>query len=238
MVQIDIQRFSQHLGYHFNTPALLKQALTHCSAGVNNNERLEFLGDAILSFVIANALFERFPEESEGQLSRLRAFLVKGDMLAQIAQEIDLGNYLFLGHGELRSGGFRRGSILADALEALIAAVYLDGGMLAAKDLILKLYHARLQDEALQNNLKDDKTQLQEYLQAKKCALPVYKLVKKSGKDHAQVFHVSCQVSGIDFISKGQGSSRRKAEQQAAREFLEGITSLPPSGEKPDRSPN
>lgn len=220
MPQIDLQRFSQHLGYTFNKPAFLKQALTHCSAGLNNNERLEFLGDAILSFVIANALYERFPEESEGQLSRLRAFLVKGDMLAQIAKELDLGNYLFLGHGELRSGGFRRVSILADALEALFAAVYLDGGMLAASQLILKLYHSRLEDRALQNNLKDDKTQLQEYLQAKKSALPVYKLVKKGGEDHEQVFHVNCQVTGIDLITSGQGSSRRKAEQQAAREFL------------------
>lgn len=221
MVQSDLQRLSRRLGYEFKTRTLLKQALTHCSASSENNERFEFLGDSILSFVIANALFEMFPEQSEGQLSRLRAFLVKGEMLAEIATEIELGDYLYLGQGELKSGGFRRASILADALEAIIAAVFLDGGIQASQQLILNLYRTRLDDESLHDNLKDAKTQLQEYLQAEKRPLPEYNLTKIEGEEHEQVFHVSCKVSGIKKVTSGQGPNRRKAEQHAAGLLLQ-----------------
>lgn len=221
MVSIDLKRLSRRLGYEFKNAAFLKQALTHCSAGSENNERYEFLGDSILSFVIANALFSMFPSQSEGQLSRLRAFLVKGEMLAEIAAEIDLGDYLFLGQGELKSGGFRRASILADALEAVIAAVFLDGGIMESQKLILKLYDSRLTDDNLHNNLKDAKTLLQEYLQARKKPLPEYSLIKIEGEEHEQVFYVTCKVSGIKEPSIGQGSNRRKAEQQAAVQLLE-----------------
>lgn len=217
MVQNNLPRLCRRLGYEFQNIAFLKQALTHCSAGVDNNERFEFLGDSILSFVIANALFERFPNENEGQLSRLRSFLVRGDMLADIAMELELGDFLYLGQGELKSGGFRRASTLADALEAIIAAVFFDGGMSASQALILRLYRSRLdQKNVLQNTLKDSKTQLQEFLQAQKLALPDYTLVKIEGEEHDQVFHISCAVSGIKKITSGMGISRRKAEQQAA----------------------
>lgn len=221
MVQIDLQRLSRRLGYDFKSIALLKQALTHCSAGSDNNERFEFLGDSILSFVIANALFELFPEQSEGKLSRLRAYLVKGEMLAEIAAELDLGDYLYLGQGELKSGGFRRASILADALEAVIAAVFLDGGIHESQRLILHLYRSRLHDEGLNNHLKDAKTLLQEYLQGEKKPLPEYSLTKVEGEEHEQVFYVSCKVSGIKKITQGHGSSRRKAEQEAAQQLLD-----------------
>ncbi|ASQ46591.1 ribonuclease III [Legionella clemsonensis] len=217
----DLQRLCRRLGYQFKNPALLKQALTHCSAGSLNNERYEFLGDSILSFIIAHALFLEFPEQTEGQLSRLRAFLVKGETLAEIATEIELGDYLFLGQGELKSGGFRRASILADALEAVIAAVFLDGGVEASKELVIHLYRSRLEDETLHDNLKDAKTQLQEYLQAHKKPLPEYSLLKVEGEEHEQVFYVNCKVSGIKKLTVGQGSNRRKAEQDAAKQLLQ-----------------
>jgi ribonuclease-3 len=222
-VQNNLQRLYKHLGYEFKTPAFLKQALTHCSVGAVNNERLEFLGDSILSFVIANSLFEKFPERSEGELSRLRAHLVKGEMLAKIALEIELGDYLYLGQGELKSGGFRRASILTDALEAIFAAVLLDGGFTASQQVILHLYQTRLHDTNLQNNLKDAKTQLQEYLQSKQQPLPKYTLINVEGDEHDQVFHVLCEVPRLNIAIKGKGENRRKAEQQAAKEILNKI---------------
>ena len=221
MVPIDLERLSRRLGYEFKKPVLLRQALTHCSAGINNNERYEFLGDSILSFVIANVLFEMFPEQSEGKLSRLRAFLVKGEMLAEIATELELGDYLYLGQGELKSGGFRRASILADALEAVIAAVFLDGGIAESQKLIFKLYRSRLDSEDLNDNLKDAKTLLQEYLQAKKRPLPDYSLIKLEGEEHAQIFHVLCKISGSKKTTIGIGPNRRKAEQHAALQLLQ-----------------
>ncbi|MFC3909459.1 ribonuclease III [Legionella dresdenensis] len=223
MVPIDLKRLCRRLGYEFNNISLLKQALTHRSAGNINNERFEFLGDSILSFVIANALFEQFPNESEGQLSRLRSFLVKGDMLADIAMELQLGDYLFLGQGELKSGGFRRASILADAVEAVIAAVFLDSNIEQARLLILKLYHTRLSDTKLQDNLKDAKTQLQEHLQANKKSLPEYILIEVSGEEHEQIFRVSCTIKSLNKTTYGQGATRRKAEQEAARQHLQYI---------------
>lgn len=222
---VKTDRLYRTIGYTFTTSKLAKQALTHCSAGVDNYERFEFLGDSILSFVIASELFQRFPERSEGELSRLRAHLVKGDTLAEIAKEISLGDYLFLGQGELKSGGFRRASILADALEALFAAVYLDGGLEAARQVILSLYQTRLDDGNLDLSLKDPKTQLQEYLQSTKRPLPEYQLTHMEGDEHEQVFHVTCTVKGIHKITKGQAQTRRKAEQIAAKALLDYIQS-------------
>ncbi|MDI9817579.1 MULTISPECIES: ribonuclease III [unclassified Legionella] len=220
----DLQRLGRRLDYQFKKMAYLKQALTHCSAGSVNNERYEFLGDSILSFIIAAVLFERFPEQTEGQLSRLRAFLVKGETLAEIATEINLGDHLYLGQGELKSGGFRRASILADALEAVIAAVFLDGGVEESKKLVLRLYSSRLGSDLLKDSLKDPKTQLQEYLQAERKPLPEYSLVKVEGEEHEQVFYVMCKVSGIKKTTTGYGASRRKAEQDAASQLLQQLT--------------
>ena len=217
----NLQRLCRLLDYTFKKPSYLKQALTHCSAGAANNERFEFLGDSILSTVIAHALFKQFPDESEGQLSRLRAYLVKGEMLANIAFELNLGDYLFLGQGELKSGGFRRASILADALEAIFAAVFLDAGFTATQHVILHLYKSRLDDPSLNDNLKDAKTQLQEHLQAKKQPLPDYTLTKIVGEEHDQLFYVTCELAKLNLSASGQGDTRRKAEQLAAKALLE-----------------
>ncbi len=220
MVPIDLSRLCRRLGYAFESEAYLKQALTHCSMGPVNNERFEFLGDSILSFVMAHTLFQLFPEQSEGKLSRLRAHLVKGEMLAAIALEIDLGAFLFLGQGELKSGGFRRASILADALEAVLAAIFLDGGIDAVRGVIMRLYASRLNDDQLHDSLKDAKTKLQEWLQAHKKVLPVYNLTHMSGDEHEQLFHITCTITGVKVTTEGAGLSRRKAEQIAAEQML------------------
>ena len=220
-MQDKVQRLCRQLGYEFQSPQLLKQALTHRSVGMLNNERLEFLGDSILNFVIANALFEGFPQYSEGDLSRLRAYLVKGEMLAQVALELELGDYLHLGQGELKSGGFRRASILSDALEAVFAAIFLDGGFAACQTAILNIYQSRLKDPKLFDNLKDPKTQLQEQLQAQKIALPQYTLLKVDGDEHDQIFHVICEVSSLKLRTEGKGDNRRKAEQEAAKKLIQ-----------------
>lgn len=225
-MNIDLDRLCRRLNYQFKKPAYLKQALTHCSVGSANYERFEFLGDSILSFVIADELFHQFPSQSEGQLSRLRSFLVKGDTLAEIAKELHLGDFLILGQGELKSGGFRRASILADALEAIFAAIYFDGGIAAAKTVILTLYRSRLDDPHLNDCLKDAKTQLQEYLQSEKYALPEYRLTKVEGDEHEQEFFVSCSVEGVEQSTHGQGGNRRKAEQLAARLMLDKLKAL------------
>jgi len=220
-VKVDLERLCRRLNYQFKNVAYLKQALTHCSVGSENYERFEFLGDSILSFVIANELFHRFPMQSEGQLSRLRSFLVRGEMLVELAKEIDIGDFLFLGQGELKSGGFRRASILSDAMEAVFAAIFLDGGIESSKEVILRLYHSRLEDPNLNDCLKDAKTQLQEYLQAEKIALPEYTLTKVEGDEHNQIFYITCAVNGAKQKTFGQGSNRRKAEQLAAKLMLE-----------------
>lgn len=225
-MQIDFSRLCRRLNYEFKTPAYLKQALTHRSAHNKNNERFEFLGDSILSTVISHALFEQFPDQSEGQLSRLRAHLVKGEMLATIALELALGDYLILGQGELKSGGFRRASILADALEAIFAAVFFDGGFIAARDVILKLFESRLQDPDLNESLKDAKTQLQEYLQSRKSPLPEYTLSRVIGEEHDQVFYVKCEVSALNLFTEGHAETRRKAEQIAAKLVLQKVKGL------------
>lgn len=224
-MKVDLERLCRRLNYQFKKIAYLKQALTHCSAGSENYERFEFLGDSILGFVIANELFSQFPLQSEGQLSRLRSFLVRGDTLVELAKEIDLGAFLFLGQGELKSGGFRRASILSDALEAIFAAVFLDGGIEAARAVILRLYHSRLDDVNLSDCLKDAKTQLQEYLQAEKIALPEYSLTKIEGDEHEQIFYITCTVDGLKRETCGQGPNRRKAEQLAAKAMLEYLRS-------------
>ena len=209
------------LGYRFHEPELLKQALTHRSVGSANNERLEFLGDAILGLVIAEALYRRFPHANEGCLSRLRANLVKGETLAAAARRIELGEALLLGPGELKSGGFRRDSILAGALEAVIGAVYLDGGMEPARELILRLLDEELRRATPDGALKDAKTRLQEYLQGRRLPLPSYDVTAVEGSDHDQVFEVACRVTGLDGPVLGRGSSRRRAEQQAAAQALQ-----------------
>ncbi len=213
----------QRLDYTFTNENLLKQALTHCSAGSENYERFEFLGDSILNFVIAHELFALFPKKTEGELSRLRAYLVKGECLAEIGAEIALGDFLYLGQGELKTGGFRRASILADAIEALIAAVFLDGGLDKSAALIKKLFASRLKKDALQNNIKDFKTVLQEYLQSKKRELPEYNLLKTEGNEHEQIFHVACSIRGFARATHGKGPNRRKAEQDAAEKMLQFI---------------
>ncbi len=207
------------LGYTFRQPELLEEALTHRSASTRNNERLEFLGDALLNMVIAEYLFQRYPKASEGELSRLRASLVKGETLAELARDLKLGDWLRLGLGELKSGGFRRESILSDAMEAIFGAVYLDNGLVACRDLILHLYRDCLARLASASDLKDPKTRLQEYLQARQQALPVYNVLEIRGEPHAQSFMVECVVA--ESRSVALGSSRRKAEQEAARQLLE-----------------
>lgn len=217
----NLDRLLRDLQYSFQNIALLNQALTHRSIGANNNERLEFLGDSILNFVIAAQLFQQFPGESEGVLSRLRASLVKGETLALLAKDLKLGDYLSLGQGEMKSGGFRRESILADAFEAIIGAVYLDRGFDQARALLLRLFAARLKIISPDVTIKDPKTRLQEHLQGCKKELPTYTLVSLEGEAHEQQFVVSCQIKGLDQLTEGKGSSRRKAEQAAAHAFLE-----------------
>lgn len=214
------QALERRIGYSFNDESLLKLALTHRSVGAKNNERLEFLGDSILNFVIAEDLYRRFPKAREGQLSRLRAQLVKGVTLAEIAKEFGLGDYLLLGSGELKSGGFRRESILADAVESIIGAIFNDTGFEAAKERILYWYNSRLESLTLQDTQKDPKTRLQEFLQSRQQALPAYEVVTVEGEAHAQTFYVECHIDMLKQTSKGSGSSRRIAEQKAAKVAL------------------
>ncbi len=209
------------IGYQFQQPALLEQALTHRSCKGQHNERLEFLGDALLGLVIAEALFARFPETREGDLTRMRSSLVKGVTLASIAQELGLSEFLRLGPGELKSGGFRRESILADALEAIIGAIYLDSGMTACKAQIMLWFEQRLH-EITPGQQKDSKTLLQEHLQGLRKPLPTYDVIATVGEAHQQTFTVRCTVPGMAPIT-ATGSSRRKAEQDAAQYALEKI---------------
>lgn len=215
------QRLLHRLGYEFKDQSLFDLALTHRSCGTHNNERLEFLGDSILNFVVGESLFARFPEAKEGQLSRLRAQMVKGETLAEIAREFDLGPCLNLGEGELKSGGFRRDSILADAVEALIGAIYRDSGMDQASERVLAWYHSRLTALALETTRKDPKTELQEYLQAKKAPLPDYRVVDVGGEAHAQQFTVECHSKLLKTPTVATASSRRGAEKMAAADALD-----------------
>ncbi|MBN1378086.1 MAG: ribonuclease III [Gammaproteobacteria bacterium] len=206
--------------HKFTDRDLLRNALTHRSVSGNNNERLEFLGDSILNFVIASELYHRYPQAAEGDLSRLRASLVNKDSLAELSSRIKLGDWLYLGSGELKSGGLRRKSILADALEAIFGAVYLDAGFEAACNLILHLYQPFFDNPIDPEILKDPKTRLQEWLQARKRPLPLYELVNASGKPHEQTFTICCVIEGYEQEILGKGKSRRKAEQQAAENAL------------------
>lgn len=211
------------LGRGFSDETLLDLALTHRSVGGRNNERLEFLGDALINACVADALYRRHGELEEGDLSRLRASLVNQEALADVARELDLGSYLSLGPGELKSGGHRRASILADALEALIGAVFLDAGFEAAHAVVLKLLEQRLAAPLSTEALKDSKTRLQEVLQARDLPLPVYAVESVRGEPHKQTFRVSCSVLPLDIRTEGEGGSRRNAEQEAARHALERI---------------
>lgn len=220
----DTARLQQALDYRFSDPGLLDQALTHSSVGRRNNERLEFLGDSILNHIIAEALFSRFPGSREGELSRMRASLVRGETLAAIAGELELGSHLNLGSGERRSGGHRRGSILADALEAVIGSILLDSDVERCRDCVLALFAGRLEQIDPDAVGKDAKTRLQELLQADNNPLPEYDLLEISGRDHARQFRVACRIETPRLEAEGSGSSRRKAEQDAAGLALEKLS--------------
>lgn len=217
---IAVSKLCKKIGYSFNDTSLLAEAITHRSKHSINNERLEFLGDSVLGYVISSELFRFFPDATEGQLTRGRAMLVKGETLAELALNLDLGDFLQLGPGELKSGGYRRKSILSDAMEAIIGAIYIDGGLEPARDHILKIYRDKLKNISLSKVSKDPKTQLQELMQSRKSPLPQYTIVATSGSDHEQTFEVSCKISEIAKAVKGKGSSRRKAEQDAAKKVL------------------
>lgn len=207
------------LGYRFADPGLLRQALSHRSVGVPNNERLEFLGDGLVGAIVAELLYERFPKASEGELTRLRARVVRREALAELARELSLGGQLRLGPGELKSGGFRRDSILADAFEALVAAIYLDGGWDTCRNW-LRERCGRAVDALDPRQIADAKTRLQEWLQARGRGLPRYVLVAASGEAHAQQFEVECRAEGVAEPAHGRAASRKQAEQIAAEAML------------------
>lgn len=207
------------LGYDFGNDELLREALTHRSAGGRNNERLEFLGDGALNFIIAAELYRRYPRIDEGDLSRLRSQLVREETLAEIAANLNLGEALILGGGERKSGGFRRASILADALEAVIGAIYLDGGFVRCQSTVVDLFAEHLHGLSTVGELKDAKTRLQERLQAAGSPLPAYRILEADGADHAKSFTVVCEIPGVT-ATRGEGASRRKAEQAAAERAL------------------
>ncbi len=209
------------ISYRFSNLELLQEALTHRSAASKNYERLEFLGDSILSLVVSKRLFERFPQADEGDLSRMRARIVRGRTLAELAASLDLGKQIRLGQGEMNSGGIRRSSILADALEALLGAVFLDGGFIACQTVIASLFYPLIEALPAADTLKDPKTRLQEWLQARGKVLPEYRLVKEEGADHAKSFHVECRLDNDSAPLVAVGSSRRKAEQLVAELCLQ-----------------
>jgi ribonuclease-3 len=212
---------ARSFGYVFTTPALCTVALTHRSAGGDHNERLEFLGDSILNCCVARLLYDAHPQADEGALSRLRSTLVSGETLAKIAGELQMGEHLRLGSGELKTGGFRRASILADALEALLGAIFVDSGFEAAAAVVARIMGARLAELPAADALKDPKTRLQESLQAHGLALPAYTLTAVAGDPHAQSFTVRCEVPVLGLAAVGEGGSRRRAEQLAAAKLME-----------------
>ncbi len=218
-----MSKHKPHIDYTFQDPGLLKLALSHCSFGQNNNERLEFLGDSILGFIMAEELYTRFPQAREGQLSRMRADLVQRSTLAELARELNIGPALRLGSGEIKSGGADRDSILADALEAVISAIYCDAGLKSCRKIVLGWFSTRLESIDLEAQSKDAKTRLQEHLQAIKAALPDYEVLEIAGKDHQQTFEVLCHIEILPEPAKGSGSSRREAEQAAAESALKAL---------------
>lgn len=217
------QRLARALGHVFSDIKLLRAAMTHRSTGVTNNERLEFLGDSVLNFVIAAELYNRFPKAREGDLTRLRALLVRGETVAQVARDLKIGDYLSLGAGELKSGGHQRESILADAMEAIIGALYLDSNMEVCQDRILDWYETRLDALIPEASQKDAKTRLQEYLQAKHLPLPEYGVTEVMGTPHNPTFRVHCTSALLKEPVIGVANSRRKAEQMAAEAALKAI---------------
>jgi len=220
---MDYGPLQRKLGHSFSQASLLQQALTHRSHAAPHNERIEFLGDSVLNCCIAHELYQRFPELREGELSRVRAHLVRQETLAELAQELELGAYLRLGEGELKSGGFRRPSILADGVEALFGAVFLDGGFAAAQRVIRALYASLLERMDPETLGKDPKTLLQELLQGRKLALPKYAVIATKGAAHNQQFEVECQVPQLAIRTTGFGASRRIAEQEAAQLAFEQV---------------
>jgi len=211
---------AEQLGVELSDPALLARALTHRSHGSVNNERLEYLGDAVLSFLVAEMLFLRYPDSSEGELSRFRASLVSGEALAATAATLDLGAQLLLGEGEMKSGGHRRATILADALEAMVGAIYLDQGIEVARRVAGRLFEAAINTLPSASELKDPKTRLQEWLQGRGLPLPDYVVLEVSGEPHDQRFSVRCDVPALEISAIADGSSRRRAEQEAAQRIL------------------
>ncbi|MEN9916417.1 MAG: ribonuclease 3 [Pseudomonadota bacterium] len=225
-MRAELENLCEKLNYRFKNPELLEAALSHRSFRDNkNNERLEYLGDAVLNFVIAAALFRQNIKAREGELSRLRANLVREETLSDLALEFELGKYLRLGAGELKTGGAQRKSILADGMEAVVGAIYLDSGFQACEACVLRWYAHRLENVETIPDLKDPKTRLQEYLQAKKLALPIYIILALEGPAHQQLFKVECQLHGLPNKAIGIGSSRRRAEQKAAEKILSELES-------------
>jgi len=221
-----MEKLQKNINYHFSDATLLKQALTHRSVNKNNNERLEFLGDSILGCVISHELYHRFPLVDEGQLSRLRSSLVRGQTLAKLAKTLNLSETLVLGQGELKSGGFRRESIQADAFEAILGAIFLDSDYVTVSAVILKLYDELLNDASPDDSLKDFKTQLQELLQKKGHSLPIYELIKTKGQDHNAVFYVSCHIKEFNLSVEENAKSIKRAEQACAESILGSLSSL------------
>ena len=218
---MDPDGFSRSIGYRFNDPELLRRALTHRSYGAEHNERLEFLGDSVVNCAVALQLYRKFPDLTEGELSRLRASLVSQPSLAAIAASADFGAHLRLGEGELKSGGARRPSMLADAVEAVIGAVFLDGGYDAAYAVVEALFRDAVSTMDPRTTGKDAKTLLQEHLQSRRLPLPRYSVVAIRGEAHDQIFEVECEISNLGIRSRGEGTSRRSAEQEAARSAYE-----------------
>jgi ribonuclease-3 len=217
-----LQELAKKLDYEFHDFKLLDTALRHRSTGKSSNERMEFLGDAVLNFIIASELYSLYPELREGELSRIRSNLVNEENLIELGTQFKLGNYLRLGIGESKSGGHKRPSIIADAMEAIIGAIFLDGGIESCRKAILTWQETKLKYLSLES-LKDPKTKLQEYLQAKKLALPKYEVILTEGELHKQTFHVSCTISKLRLITEGIGPSKQKSEQDAAKKALDQI---------------
>lgn len=218
--QNSIERLQSQIDYKFANPALLELALTHRSFASQNNERLEFLGDSIVNFVVAAELYLRYPKFSEGKLTRMRSQLVCGEMLAEVAKENNLGDFLQFGTGEKKSGGHQRRSILADTVEAIIGAVYLDAELETVRKIILRWLAEKFEIVAAKKTVKDPKTRLQELMQSKKLPLPDYTIIKIEGKQHDQIFHVECKIEELDQTTVGVGDTRRQAEKIAAEELL------------------
>ena len=221
MTDPPLDALQQRLGHAFAQPGLLARALTHRSFGIEHNERLEFLGDAVLNMAVSAMLYQRFSGSDEGDLTRVRAHLVREDSLHRAALALGLPQVVRLSDGETRGGGAQRASILADALEALIGAAFLDGGFDAAQQVVRRLFGELIDSTEIDNWSKDAKTELQEWLQARRLAVPVYRIAATRGQAHAQTFEVECEVPALALVERGEGRSRRSAEQQAARRMLE-----------------